>query len=118
VAFFKHGTRLSVPVGWQPAGLTLFGAWNWEVGRPLAREAVVQTRQAGAITYPIWEFDNIPVARATVRLSAHGEAWSGNELYLWVIVDGVETYPTIWAHGADARTFFPVKDEPVQGCVP
>ncbi len=109
VAFFKHGTRLSVPVGWRPSGLTLYGAWNQEVGRPLARAAAVQQRTAGAITYPVWEFDNIPVARALDP---------ANKLYLWVMVDGVETYPTIWTHGADARTFFPAKDEPIQGCVP
>ncbi len=109
VALFKHGTRLSTPVGWQPAGLTLFGAWNQEIGRPLAREATAQTRRAGAITYPVWEFNNIPVGRA---------ADPANKLYLWVMAEGIESYPTIWAHGADARTFFPTKDEPVQGCVP
>ena len=109
VAFFKHGTRLSVPVGWQSAGITLYGAWNQEMSRPLAREAVMQTRQAGAITYSIWEFNNIPVGRA---LNPE------NRLYLWVMVDDVETYPTIWVHGADARTFFPVQDEPIQGCAP
>ncbi len=109
VTFFKHGTRLSVPVGWRPAGVTLYGAWNQEVGKPLARQAQVITRQAGVITYPTWEFNNIPVARA-----GNPE----NKLYLWVIAEGVRTYPTIWSHGADARTFFPFKDEPIQGCVP
>ena len=109
VAIFKHGTRLAAPVGWRPAGMTLYGAWNQEVGRPLAREAVAQQRTAGVITYPVWEFDNISVARATDP---------ANKLYLWVMVDGVETYPTIWTHGADARTFFPAKDEPILGCVP
>ena len=69
----------------------------------------MQTRQAGAITYPVWEFNNVQVARA---------ADPDNKLYLWVMVGGVETYPTIWTHGADARTFFPVKDEPIQGCTP
>ena len=64
VTFFKHGTRLSVPVDWQPAGLTLYGAWDQEVGKPLSGEAVRSTRQAGAIAYPVWEFNNIPVARA------------------------------------------------------
>ncbi len=44
VTFFKHGTRLSVPVDWRPAGLTLFGAWDQEVGKPLARQAVKYTR--------------------------------------------------------------------------
>lgn len=109
VILLKHGTRLSVPVNWRPAGVTLYGAWNQEVGRPLARQAQVIARQSGAITYPTWEFNNIPVARAN-------DPW--NKLYLWVEVEGVQTYPSIWSHGADARTFFPVKDEPIQGCVP
>lgn len=109
VTFFKHGTRLSVPVGWQPAGVSLFGAWNQEVSKPLAVQTEVVTRRAGAITYPSWEFNNIPVARAIDPR---------NQLYLWVNADGVQTFPTIWAHGADSRTFFPAQDEPIQGCVP
>jgi hypothetical protein len=109
VALFRHGTRLSVPVDWRPGGLTLHGAWNQEIGQPLAKEAVVQVRKAGAITYPTWEFNNIPVSRAMDPV---------NRLHLWVAVDGVDSYPNIWTHGADARTIFPAKDEPVQGCVP
>ena len=116
VTFFEHGTRLSVPVGWQPAGITLYGAWDQEVGKPLARKAVVSTRQAGAISFPVWEFDNIPVDRAT--FSADAAEGTGATLYLWVMADGVQTYPNIWAHGADSRTYFPAVDEPIQGCVP
>jgi photosystem II stability/assembly factor-like uncharacterized protein len=115
VTFFKHGTRLSVPVDWRPAGVTLYGAWDQEVGKPLATEAVRSVRQAGAIAYPVWEFNNIPVARATVPSAAEG---IGATLYLWVIADAVQTYPNIWAHGADSRTHFPAMDEPIQGCVP
>jgi len=109
VMFFKRGTRLSVPVGWQPIGLTLYGAWNHEVGRPLTREVVPLLRTSGAITYPIWEFHNIPVARATMP---------GNRLYLWVQLNDIEARSTIWAHGADTRTVFPVPDEPIRGCMP
>jgi photosystem II stability/assembly factor-like uncharacterized protein len=109
VALFKHGTRLSVPIDWRPDGGTLYGAWNQEIGRPLSSEAVIQVRKAGAITYPTWEFNNIPVGRAMDP---------ANKLHMWFVVDGVDTYPSIWTHGADARTLFPVKDEPVQGCVP
>ena len=116
VAFFKHGTRLSVPVGWRPGGVTLYGSWNQEVARPLATQPVLLTRQAGAITYPVWEFHNIPVARAADPANQPGDPSS--KLYLWVDVAGVTTYPTIWAHGVDSRTFFPYKDEPIQGCVP
>lgn len=109
VALFKHGTRLSVPVGWQPAELVLYGAWDQEVSRALSRTPVALTRQSGAITYPVWEFHNVSVARATDPTA---------KLYLWANVTGTTTYPTIWAHGADPRTFFPAKDEPIQGCVP
>ncbi len=116
VALFEHGTRLSVPIGWEPPGLTLYGAWDHEVGSPLATTALRLERTAGAITYPVWEFDNIPVSRAAATDSP--EQALGSVLYLWVMADGVETYPTVWAHGADARTFFPARDEPIQGCVP
>jgi photosystem II stability/assembly factor-like uncharacterized protein len=109
VVLFKHGTRLSVPAGWQPQSLTLFGAWNHEVGRPLTTTATVATRQSGAITYPVWEFSNVPVDRAMDP---------ENRLYLWVRPGGVRSYPSIWAHGADARTYYPEVDEPIRGCVP
>jgi hypothetical protein len=109
VAIFEHDTRLSVPVTWRPRGLTLYGAWDNEIGRPLSRQATVQARRSGAVTYPVWEFANIPVERA---------ADPGSKLYLWVMVEGVETYPSIWAHGADARTLFPDMDQPIQGCLP
>jgi photosystem II stability/assembly factor-like uncharacterized protein len=109
VMFFKRGTRLSVPMEWQPPGVTLYGAWNHEIGRPLAKEAMPGVRTTGAITYPYWEFTNIPVARAMDP---------ANRLYLWVRLDAIETHPTIWVHGADARTAFPVPDEPIRGCIP
>jgi hypothetical protein len=109
VVFFKHGTRLSVPVGWQPEAVVLHGAWNQEVGKQLPRTPAVQVRQGGAITYPVWEFNDVPVGRATDPQ---------NRLYLWATAEGVLTYPTIWAHGADSRTFFPAQDEPVMGCLP
>lgn len=108
VTLFKHGTRLSVSPDWS-GSVTLYGAWNSEVARPLATEATLSLRQAGVITYPVWEFNDIPVDRARDK---------SNKLYLWAVAPGVTSYPTIWAHGADARTFFPEKDEPVQGCFP
>ena len=109
VVLFKHGTRLSVPVGWQPPGMTLYGAWNHQVGRPLTRAATPTVRTAGVVTYPAWEFNNVPAAQARDGT---------NRLYLWVQLDDIETYPNIWAHGADARTIFPKPDEPIRGCNP
>lgn len=109
VTLFKHATRLAVPRDWRPGRVTLMGAWNQEVGRPLASNPNVAIRQAGAITYPVWEFNDVPVDRARDP---------ANKLYLWVEVEGIQSYPTIWAHGADGRTFFPAADEPIQGCLP
>lgn len=108
LAVFEHGTRLSAPLAWRPRAITLFGAWDHEIARPLSSEPVRQVRKAGAITYPVWEFNNIDVERAA----------EGSTLYLWAMVDGVETYPVVWAHGADARTVFPAMDQPIQGCFP
>lgn len=109
VTLFKHGTRLSVPRNWRPADITLYGAWNNEVARPLATTAIAAARQSGAITYPVWEFNDVPVDRAMDP---------ANRLYLWVEVNDVQSYPTIWAHGLDSRTFFPATDETIQGCLP
>ncbi len=108
VTLFKHGTRLSVPPSWQ-GPVKLYGAWNAEVGRPISTGARVSSRQAGVITYPVWEFDDIPVDRATDGSS---------RLYLWAVAEGAKSYPTVWAHGADSRTYFPAKDEPIAGCLP
>jgi photosystem II stability/assembly factor-like uncharacterized protein len=110
VTLFKHGTRLSVPPGWRPVGsVRLYGAWNAEVARAFAVTPDVTTRQSGAITFPVWEFNDVPVDRARD---------AANRLYLWPVVEGVRSYPTIWAHGVDSRTYFPAKDEPVLGCLP
>ncbi len=108
VTLFKHGTRLSVPADWS-GPVTLYGAWDSEVARPLGTQPAVGTRQAGVINYPVWEFNDVPVDRARDPSS---------RLYLWAVAENVKSYPTIWAHGADARTYFPAKDEPIQGCLP
>ncbi|MGE5603154.1 MAG: WD40/YVTN/BNR-like repeat-containing protein [Nitrososphaerales archaeon] len=108
VTLFKHGTRLSVPLDW-PGKVTLYGAWNAEVARPLSTQASAGARQSGVITYPVWEFNDVPVDRAKDAT---------NKLYLWAMAQGIKSYPTVWAHGADARTYFPAQDEPIQGCLP
>ncbi|MDH7484867.1 MAG: YCF48-related protein [Anaerolineae bacterium] len=107
VALFEPETGRSVPVDWEPAGLTLYGAWNQGTGKPLATKAEKRLVRRGAITFPVWDFNNVDVRAAR-------NPW--NKLYLWAEVEGVTTYPTIWAHGADARTYFPLEDEPIVGC--
>jgi hypothetical protein len=89
--------------------VTLYGAWNSEVARPLSTQPAAGARQSGVITYPAWEFNDVPVDRAKDPT---------NKLYLWAVAQGVKSYPTVWAHGADGRTYFPSQDEPIQGCIP
>jgi hypothetical protein len=111
VTLFKRSTRLSVPLNWRPpAGdVRLIGAWNSEVSRAVNIDPIVTKRQSGVITYPVWEFNDVPVDRARSGI---------DRLYLWTAVDGVRTHPTVWAHGVDSRTYFPATDEPVLGCLP
>jgi photosystem II stability/assembly factor-like uncharacterized protein len=107
VALFEPRSERSVPATWEPEGLVLYGAWNQSIGQPLAVDAEKRLVRRDGITYPVWDFNNIDVRAARDPM---------NKLYLWVDVEGVTTYPTIWAHGADARSRFPAEDEPVTGC--
>ncbi|HUW08146.1 MAG TPA: hypothetical protein VM537_00370, partial [Anaerolineae bacterium] len=107
VAFFEPGSNSSVGPEWEPQDITLFGAWNQSIGRPLATQAEKRLESRGSVTFPVWDFNNVDVRAAQDP---------SNRLYLWVELEGVTTYPTIWAHGVDARTRFPVEDEPITGC--
>jgi len=107
VAFFEPGTNRSVGPEWEPRGITLFGAWNQSIGRPLTTGAEKRLEGRGSVVFPVWDFNDLDVRAAQDP---------ANRLYLWVELDGVTTYPTIWAHGVDARTHFPVEDEPITGC--
>ncbi len=40
----------------------------------------------------------------------------GAKYYFAIRVDGVETHTTIWAHGADERTYPPQADIPARDC--
>lgn len=55
----------------------------------------------GGISFLAWDFNDVDVSAARDPL---------NKLYFWVSVDGVTSYPNIWAHGMDARTIFPQPD--------
>lgn len=79
-----------------------------EPAKPADR-VVTQTQQyADALfSWPRWEFNDVDVSAARDPL---------NRYYLAVQVDGVPTHTTIWAHGADARTYFPQRDVPARGC--
>ena len=55
------------------------------------------------LTYPTYQCNNIDVSAA--RDPKH-------KVYFQVSVLGVTTYSNVWAHGLDARTYFPQPDVP------
>ncbi len=55
--------------------------------------------------YPRWVFNDVDVSAARDPV---------NKYYFAIQVDGIETHTTIWAHGADARTYFPTRDVPAR----
>lgn len=55
--------------------------------------------------YPRWVLNDVDVSAARDPV---------NKYYFAVKVDGIETHTTIWAHGADARTYFPTRDVPAR----
>jgi hypothetical protein len=78
------------------------------VGQP-ARE-VTETNATFSphpITWPHWDFNDVDVSAAATNPL--------NKYYFLVRLPGVENHTTVWAHGADARTFFPQRDVPASG---
>lgn len=61
----------------------------------------------GGFSWKRWLFNDVDVSASQDP---------SNKYYFGVQVDGIETHTTIWAHGADARTYFPAKDVPTNSC--
>ena len=59
------------------------------------------TPLAENVSWPRWVFNDVDVSAA--RNAA-------NKYYFYLTVDGVEAHSNVWAHGVDARTYFPEKD--------
>ncbi len=57
----------------------------------------------GLLKFPVWQFNDVDVSQARDPL---------NKYFFRVSVEGVTTSGNIWAHGADARTYFPQTDVP------
>ena len=74
--------------------------WAAQNGSPAHVVATGQKRllSQGGSTFPAWDFNDVDVSAARDPL---------NRLYFWASVDDMPIYSNIWAHGADARTFFP-----------
>ncbi len=59
------------------------------------------------VSWPRWVFNDVDVSAARDP---------ANKYYFAVRVEGLPTHTTIWAHGADPRTYFPQKDIPARSC--
>jgi hypothetical protein len=62
---------------------------------------------ADGLTYLVWDFNDVDVSLARDP---------ANRYYFWITVDGVPTSSNVWAHGSDARTYFPTADLPAHSC--
>jgi hypothetical protein len=101
---FQHGTLVSGPSAWSPT-VRLWRSLNNGFEEQVAiGQKVMKT--VGTVTFPTWEFNDVDVSAARD---------GGNKYYFHVTVDGTESYGNIWAHGADARTYFPEQDVPNPG---
>lgn len=107
VYLFKRGTLQTVPPDWTPV-VRLWRALNNGQEEQVAVGNKVM-KQIGDLRFPTWEFNDIDVSAARDPL---------NKYYFRVTVDGVDCRGNVWAHGADARTYFPEQDVPsgVVGC--
>ena len=97
VDVFLHGTLQSVPLDFSRP-VRLVRSLNNDVENAVFEGQRTTVTNRG-ITYPQWVFNDIDVSAAQNPL---------NKYYFRVDLD----FPTIWAHGADARTIFPQKDVP------
>jgi len=107
---FRLGTLISVDLSRNPyvhlirslnADVAVYGATN---------DMVVQTN-TGGVVHPRWVHNNVDVSQATTGTPP-------NLILFRSYIDNplVETFPNIWAHGADVRTFFPIQDVPSRAC--
>ncbi len=100
-ALFDNATTISVNPNLGNT-LHLWQALDNGVAQPVAT-GTKRIATAGNLHYPLWDFNDVDVSAA--RDPNH-------RYYFWTTVDGQATNATIWAHGADARTFFPRQDVP------
>ena len=104
-SLFSPGTLLSVPQDWNPT-VRLYRALNNGIAEQVAsgQKRIVS---ASTFVYPVWDFNDIDVSAANDP---------ANKYYFTLSVDGVTAFTNVWAHGADARTYFPQMDTPTQDC--
>jgi hypothetical protein len=104
VDVFEHGTLNTVPLDYDASGLVLYIA---EATSPmnLAKAALGDGSTIIAVAnpepytfnnvkYPRWVFNNVVVE-------------PGKQYHYLVKVLGAETYPSLWTHASDVRTYLP-----------
>ncbi len=94
---FEHGTLKAVPLEYSGKVVLYMADFNGPL-KPVATGKRT-SHEVNGVEYPRWEFNDIPV-------KANGQ-------YQYLIqVEGVTTYPTIWTHAYDARTWMPHPEAP------
>ncbi len=89
------GTLKPAPCQWRPP-VQLWAAVNSSPARIVATGSF----QPGTLT---WEHNNVDVSAARDPQ---------NKVFFFVTVEGTPTRSNVWAHAADARTYFPTADVP------
>jgi hypothetical protein len=104
-ALFAAGTLQAVPPE-HGATVRLWRSLNQGVGEEVGvgRKRLVAQ---GALTYPVWDFDDVDVAAARDP---------ANKYFFRLSVDGADVRSNVWAHGADGRSHFPRPEEPTAAC--
>jgi hypothetical protein len=104
VDIFEHGTLNSVPLTYNAGPILLYIAEaNYPIALARAETGSVATvamanlepyTVANGTKYPRWVFNNVMVE-------------PGKQYHYMVRVQGVETFPSIWTHATDVRTYLP-----------
>ena len=91
------------PCDWNPT-VRLWAVYNQKPARFIA---IGQKRFATYDGYriPVWDFNDVDISFANDPL---------NKIYFFVTVDEVPEAHNVWAHAADARTYFPLADRPAR----
>ncbi|MBI4321097.1 MAG: hypothetical protein HY675_21620 [Chloroflexi bacterium] len=112
---FFPGTLRLAPCQWSPR-VQLWRAVDNEPARPLAvaRKEVEGLAVKGRAA-PTWVVNDVDVSAARFASQVRegvGPGAAPSRIYFFVIVEDVPSRSNVWAHGADARTFFPRQDVP------
>ncbi len=103
VDIFEHGTLKSVPINYSAGPILLYIAEaNYPMGlaqadagsSTIVAVANFEPYKIGETLYPRWVFNNVKVE-------------PGKQYHYLVRVQGIETFPTIWTHALDVRTYLP-----------